>query len=506
MPLARAASVGLVGLHGHVVEIEVDLSDGLPTFTMVGLPDTSVREARDRIRAALVNSELRWPQRRVTVNLSPATLPKRGSGFDLALAVALLAAGKAVVAPSATETVLLGELGLDGGVRPLLGVLPAVLAAQAAGRTKAIVPAANLAEAALVPAMDVVGVSTLSDLVAHLRGEPGHVLTSTAVVEQLPLIGPDLYDIVGQAAGRRALEVAAAGGHHLYLQGPPGAGKTMLAERLPGILPLLTDSEALEVTAIHSVAGVLPAGAPLVRRAPYEGPHHTSSAASIVGGGSGVARPGAISRAHRGVLFLDEAPEFATGVLDALRQPLESGRVTLHRSAGRTVYPATFQLVLAANPCPCASPAGDQACVCTSWMRRRYLSRLSGPLLDRVDLHVALLPVTRQALLGTEPAEGSAVVAARVRAARGAAVERLLRTGLGRNADVPGAALRRRWRPERSAMSGVELALDRGLLSARGMDRVLRVAWTLADLAGRAVPGRDEVDEAMGLRLRGIAA
>jgi len=260
------------------------------------------------------------------------------------------------------------------------------------------------------------------------------------------------------------------------------------------------------VTAIHSVAGPLPPGAPMLRRPPYESRHHTASAAAIVGGGSGLARPGAISRAHRGVLFLDEAPEFASGVLDALRQPLESGQITLHRAAGRTAYPAAFQLILAANPCPCASPSGDQACVCTSWMRRRYLSRLSGPLLDRVDLHVTLLPVTRQALLATEPAESSATVASRVRAARTAARERLAETGQTRNADIPGAALRRRWRPARSAMSGVESALDRGLLSARGMDRVLRVAWTLADLAGVTVPGPLEVDEAMGLRLRGLAA
>ncbi|CAN5762816.1 YifB family Mg chelatase-like AAA ATPase [soil metagenome] len=506
MALACAAAIGLLGLQGHLVEIEADIGDGLPTFTMVGLPDASVREARDRMRAAVVNSQLRWPQRRMTVNLTPATLPKHGSAFDLALAIAVLAANGDLPPPARDGPVFLGELGLDGAVRPVLGVLPAVLAAQAAGRDRVIVPAGNLAEAALVPAMSVSGVTRLADLVAHLRGEPDRLVTASAVVEPVPVPGADLRDVVGQAGGRRALEVAAAGGHHLYLHGPPGAGKTMLAERLPGILPLLPDEEALEVTAIHSVAGALPPGAPMLRRPPYESPHHTASAAAIVGGGSGLARPGAISRAHRGVLFLDEAPEFASGVLDALRQPLESGQITLHRAAGRTAYPAAFQLILAANPCPCASPSGDQACVCTSWMRRRYLSRLSGPLLDRVDLHVTLLPVTRQALLATEPAESSATVASRVRAARTAARERLAETGQTRNADIPGAALRRRWRPARSAMSGVESALDRGLLSARGMDRVLRVAWTLADLAGVTVPGPLEVDEAMGLRLRGLAA
>ncbi|MBA2389310.1 MAG: YifB family Mg chelatase-like AAA ATPase, partial [Geodermatophilaceae bacterium] len=443
---------------------------------------------------------------RITVNLSPATLPKRGSGFDLALAIAVLAAAGVVEASALRNTVLLGELGLDGSVRPLRGVLPSVLAAQRAGMHRVIVPAENLAEACLVPKLDVLGATSLAELVGYLRGEHGAVLTG-AVPEEVPALpGPDLRDIVGQAQGRRAVEVAAAGGHHLYLQGPPGAGKTMLAERLSGILPPLSDDEALEVTAIHSVAGVLPAGSSFVRRPPYESPHHTSSTASIVGGGSGIARPGAISRAHRGVLFLDEAPEFAAGVLDALRQPLESGQVTLHRSGGRVGYPAAFQLVLAANPCPCASPTGDQACVCTSFTRRRYLARLSGPLLDRVDLHVTLLPVTRQALLGAESAESSVEVAQRVRVARAAAAERLAVDGLRRNADIPGPALRRQWRVARSTMAGVEAALDRGLLSARGVDRVLRVAWTLADLAGVPSPGRAELDEAMGMRLRGIAA
>ncbi len=506
MPLARTCSIGLVGLHGHIVDIEADLSEGIPNFTMIGLPDATVREARDRIRAALVNSGLKWPMRRMTVNLSPASLPKHGSGFDLALAVALLAAAGVVPAPPAGDTVLLGELGLDGAVRPVRGVLPAVLAAQRFGRARVIVPAGNISEACLVPKLDVLGVDTLTDLVEYLRGESCRLVTRAAPAEQARPPGPDLCDIVGQTQGRRALEIAAAGGHHMYLQGPPGAGKTMLAERLSGILPELADDEALEVTAIHSVAGTLPPDAPFLRTPPYESPHHTATTASVVGGGSGIARPGAISRAHRGVLFLDEAPEFAAGVLDALRQPLESGQVTLFRCSGRTRYPAAFQLVLAANPCPCASPAGDQACVCSSWTRRRYLARLSGPLLDRVDLHVTLLPVTRQALLGTDPAESSAAVAQRVREARAAAAARLAVDGLRRNADIPGPALRRRWRLPRATMSGVEAALDRGLLSARGVDRVLRVAWTLADLAGIASPGRAELDEAMGMRLRGIPA
>lgn len=507
MALARSWSMALVGLRGYVIDVEADLSQGIPTFNLIGLPDTSVQEARDRIRAAVLNSGEQWPNRKITINLSPATLPKRGSGFDLALAVAVLSAAGALSSSRLGDAVILGELGLDGRVRALRGVLPAVLAAQRAGRDRVVVPADNVAEAALVPGMDVLGISWLHDLLAYLRGEESGVLSGVPALETPPPAGPDLADVVGQAVGRRALEVAAAGGHHLYLVGSPGAGKTMLAERLPGILPPLADDEALQVTAIHSVAGALPPGSPLVRRPPYEDPHHTASTASIVGGGSGLARPGAISRAHLGVLFLDEAPEFHAGVLDALRQPLESGQVVLHRSAGRTSYPARFQLVLAANPCPCASPGGDHACVCSSMTRRRYVTKLSGPLLDRIDLHVTLLPVTRRALLDDAAAvESSATVAARVAAARAAAAARLAPVGLRRNAEVTGPDLRGRWRLGRPVMRHVETALDQGKLSARGVDRVLRIGWTLADLGGRTSPGSEELGEALGMRLRRVAA
>jgi magnesium chelatase family protein len=402
--------------------------------------------------------------------------------------------------------VLLGELGLDGSVRGIRGVLPAVLAAARAGHRQVVVPAANAEEAALADRVEVLAARTLGEVLAHLAGRerlPRHV--RGPLPEPAP--PPDLGDVVGQAAGRRAVEVAAAGGHHLFLAGPPGAGKTMLAERLPGLLPPLDEEAALEVTAIHSVAGTLPPGAPLVTRPTFEAPHHSATMAALIGGGSGQIRPGALCRAHRGVLFLDEAPEFPRTVLDTLRQPLERGQVTIHRAAGAATFPCRAQLVLAANPCPCASAAGDTACTCSPLERRRYQSRLSGPLLDRIDLRVDLPPVTRAAWLdGLGPPETTAEVARRVAAARAAAGERLADTGLTVNSQVPGRLLRERWAVPRPALRLAERALERGALSVRGFDRVVRVAWTLADLAGRTVPGSDEVAEALGMRLQRAVA
>jgi magnesium chelatase family protein len=434
-------------------------------------------------------------------------LPKRGSLFDVALAVAVLAAAGAVPKEPLEGVVLLGELGLDGRLRATRGVLPAVLTAARDGIRRVVVPQPNAGEAALVPDVDVRGAERLTDLLAFLRGDGSRTVVGrpSEAADERPI--EDLSDVVGQAVGRRAIEVAAAGGHHLFLGGPPGAGKTMLAERLPGLLPPLSDNEALEVTAVHSVAGTLGAGAPLVRRPPYQAPHHTASTAALVGGGSSLARPGAISLAHRGVLFLDEAPEFGLGVMDALRQPLEHGEVVIARSGGIARYPARFQLVLAANPCPCASPAGDSGCTCSAAARRRYLGRLSGPLLDRVDLHVWVTPVTLGDLLGRELGpESSETVAKRVLEARAAAAQRLSGTSWRTNSDVPGTVLRTRWRLPRSTTVLADDALDCGWLSARGYDRLLKVAWTLADLAGRTTPDRADVDEAIGLRSRMVPA
>lgn len=508
MGLGRTYAVSLLGLSGHLVEVEAHLAASVPGFTLVGLPDAALAESRDRVRAAVTSSALGWPQRRITVNLSPASLPKAGSSFDLAIAVAMLA-GAGVFPPSGPRDVVhLGELGLDGRLRPVRGVLPAVVAAVAAGHPRVVVPAANAREARLVPGAEVVGAHHLAE-VAHLYGadiSPPQVETSLLVRPEAaaPTRELDLADVLGQSDARAALEVAAAGGHHLLMVGPPGAGKTMLAARLPGLLPDLTEDEAVEVTAVHSVAGTFDPEGGLLRRPPFEDPHHTATAAAVVGGGSGVPRPGAASRAHRGVLFMDEAPEFSPRVLETLRQPLEHGELVIQRAGGIARYPARFQLVLAANPCPCGRGVGKGLdCTCTPQARRRYFSRLSGPLLDRVDLQLDVLPVSRTALDGAAGGESTAVVARRVAAARAAQAERLAGTPWHTNAEVPGHWIRQALGPDRTLMRDLDRALDRGLLSLRGVDRVLRVAWTLADLAGCTAPGRAEIGQGLLLRTRG---
>lgn len=514
--VTRTHAVALAGVRGHVVQIEAGLQAGSPALVLAGLPDTAARSARQRIRSAIVASEQRWPVQRVRVALSPASLPKRGRGFDVGVAVAILAVSEMVPAASLAGTVFLGELGPDGWIRHVPGVLPAVAAAAGAGFTRAVVPPSDAAEALLVPGLTVVTPPSLRALAAWLRGKPlaagGQLVRVLRSGGALPPVagagagdgGGELADVAGQPAARRAAEICAAGGHHLLLAGPPAAGTTMLAQRLPAIMPPLARAAALEVSALHSVAGTLPAGRPLITRPPLVAPHHDATKAAIVGGGSGLIRPGAASLAHRGCLVLDQATQFSREALDALRQPLDSGEVMVARGGLTARFPARFTLVATTDPCPCAqSAARGPACTCTPLMQRRYLARLSRPLLDRIEVKVKMAPAGRAELLrDRRNAEPGAVVAERVRVARERAARRLAGTPWRLNAEVPGSELRRPLlRPAPGALAPLERAVDLGQVSARGAHRVIGLSWTLADLAGASRPRREEVSCGLALWL-----
>ncbi|MEY3736457.1 MAG: hypothetical protein RLZZ251_173 [Actinomycetota bacterium] len=500
MTLAITRSITLVGLRGEMVDIEVDVSHGLPSYVLLGLPDAALFESRDRIRAAIANSHRQWPNRKVTVSLSPAWLPKSGSGFDLAIAVAILAASQQISISELRNTLFLGELSLDGSLKPIRGVLPIALAARSRGISRIILPRSNFEEAHLIEDVDVIGCDSLSDVLNWIStGEsPSAAKLDLEFHEKAPTV--DMSDVRGQSECKFALEIAAIGAHHMIMIGPPGTGKTMLAERFATILPELSYEAAIEVTAIHSVAGELRERSVVSRIPPFISPHHSTTTAAMVGGGSQQIKPGAVSLAHHGVLFIDEAPECASGILDSLRQPMESGVVSISRASGTVTYPARFLLILAANPCPCGRFYGRGRCECTSLQVRRYLNKLSGPLVDRMDLRVLVDTPRRRDLAGDNSEEKSATIRERIIKARQRGSIRFREESFTLNSQIPSDLLRSRYKAETQAMTYLHTLIDEEKITARGFHKVLRTAWSVADLRELPRPGLPEVKRALELR------
>lgn len=507
MAIGSALSVGLIGLKAFIIQIQAFVSPGLPYFSIIGLPDTSLSEARERVKSACQASGAKWPETRVTVNLSPASMPKRGSSHDLAIAASVLSASGTIPHDCLNDTVMLGEVNLDGTVLPVNGLLPILLHARDQGVCKVIVPHANLDEAALVPDVNAIGVRHVGELIELMGGTAKYEIADLIrdvnpnddTMSTCPPPG-DMNEVMGQETAKWALEVAAAGGHHLMMTGPPGTGKTMLASRIPGVMSPLSESEQLEVASIRSLCGTLPSYG-ISDIPPFEAPHHTASTASLVGGGAGLAQPGAITRAHRGILFMDEAPEFSARTLQTLREPLESGYVAISRAKGTTYYPARFQLIMAANPCPCGYAYGNgERCTCKEKDRIKYFSRLSGPILDRIDIQIEVPPVERINPGMSPSGESSHAIRLRVIVARQTAQERFREFGWVCNAQATGTWLRANTSTKAIELVNHALASER--LSLRGADRAMRLAWTLADLSGKTSPGPEEMMQGISMRTK----